>query len=39
MDINMPLMNGYETSRNLISLYGNQIKIIACTAYTDSDTK
>ncbi|CAD8089114.1 unnamed protein product [Paramecium sonneborni] len=39
MDINMPLMNGYETSKNLISLYGNQIKIIACTAYTDSDTK
>ncbi|CAD8183292.1 unnamed protein product [Paramecium octaurelia] len=39
MDINMPLMNGYETSRNLISLYGNQFKIIACTAYTDSDTK
>ncbi|CAK74213.1 unnamed protein product (macronuclear) [Paramecium tetraurelia] len=39
MDINMPLMDGYETTQKLISRYGNQIKIIACTAYTDSETK
>jgi CheY-like chemotaxis protein len=40
MDINMPLMDGFTATRRIIEKYKlNAPKIIACTAFTDSDTK
>ncbi|KAM3142070.1 hypothetical protein pb186bvf_005724 [Paramecium bursaria] len=39
MDINMPELNGIETSRKLTQKYGSQISIICCSAFTDLETK
>ena len=40
MDINMPIMDGYVTTRAIINKYKiGSPKIIACTAFTDSQTR
>ncbi|CAD8205145.1 unnamed protein product [Paramecium pentaurelia] len=40
MDINMPIMDGFATTRAIIEKYKNDAPIIiACTAFTDSETK
>ena len=40
MDVNMPIMDGLTATRKIIEKYTLATpKIIACTAFTDSDTK
>ncbi|CAD8207334.1 unnamed protein product [Paramecium octaurelia] len=40
MDINMPIMDGFATTKAIIEKYKNDAPIIiACTAFTDSETK
>ncbi|CAD8207868.1 unnamed protein product [Paramecium pentaurelia] len=40
MDINMPIMDGFATTKAIIEKYKKDApKIIACTAFTDSETK
>lgn len=40
MDINMPIMDGYVTTKTILNKYKvGSPKIIACTAFTDSQTR
>lgn len=40
MDINMPVMDGFASTRAIIEKYKIDAPIIiACTAFTDSETK
>ncbi|CAK65023.1 unnamed protein product (macronuclear) [Paramecium tetraurelia] len=40
MDINMPIMDGYVTTKAILNKYkAGSPKIIACTAFTDSQTR
>ena len=39
MDINMPLLDGYDTTIQLKLQFKSRITIIACTAYDDCHTK
>lgn len=38
MDINMPIMDGFTATEKILA-HDNQNLIVACTAFTDVDTK
>ena len=39
MDINMPIMNGYEASRKIKDMYGDDTRIVAVTGDSPDDIR
>jgi CheY-like chemotaxis protein len=39
VDIGLPRLNGYEVARQLRETCGTDVRLIACTAYSDAETR